>query len=413
MISVARDPLLTTLEERTTARSTLVVGSPGSGKSWLLDQFAKKKQSQNEAVVLLFAEDYSVSSLAELQSALQLETEITAALDRIKGSKPVLIIDALDALRGEASQKAFRDLIRSVHRKLPEWRVVASMRTYDALESVQLHALFTGSSTGEFADPLLPVSHVVVPTFSPAELDVAFQQDERLRPIVTAGAEQWKELLRNPFNLWLLIHLLDAGIDASSLTGLSSEVQLLERYWAFRIGSRADAQDRELLLRNILTAMVSSNTLSLSAAASYSQGGLASTFKSLLSDEIIRVSITRRVSFRHNIIFDFALSKLLLDELNVVEFIKTEPSRDLFYRRVFPTSSEDCGFRIASSFGLRPRSSFPRPQRCRRVLVDYQGSQFSTSRRTSMIYESWLHSTTQNVYAVFNPFCDQFKPSKA
>src|SRR5271157_168182 len=136
MISVPREQLLATLEERTNERSTLIVGSPGSGKSWLLDQFAKKKRSQHEAVVLLFAEDYNVSSLLELQGALQLETEITAALSSIKGSKPVLMIDALDALRGEASQKAFRDLIRSVHRTLPEWRIVASIRTYDAVESV-------------------------------------------------------------------------------------------------------------------------------------------------------------------------------------------------------------------------------------------------------------------------------------
>jgi len=47
-----------------------------------------------------------------------------------------------DALRGDASQKVFRELIGNVTAALPECAVVASIRTFDLQQSTELQRLF-------------------------------------------------------------------------------------------------------------------------------------------------------------------------------------------------------------------------------------------------------------------------------
>ena len=62
------------------------------------------------------------------------------------------------------------------------------------------------------------------------ELAEATQQDPRLRPIVGAASAEARKLIHNPFNLWLVIHLLEGGASVNWLSEIQSEVQLLDRY---------------------------------------------------------------------------------------------------------------------------------------------------------------------------------------
>jgi hypothetical protein len=55
-------------------------------------------------------------------------------------------------------------------------------------------------------------------------------------------------------------------------------------------------------------------------------------FKGLLSDEILSKNESGRISYGHNILFDFGVSKLLLDERNVISFVLAAPARGIFYR---------------------------------------------------------------------------------
>jgi hypothetical protein len=171
-------------------------------------------------------------------------------------------------------------------------------------------------------------------------MDEAAAQDPRLGSVLKAGTPELREVVRNAFNLWLLIHLLDAGIDPLGLYGVSSEVQLLERYWHYRVESRDDRHQRVMLLKEVVSMMSSRNTLSVSAITLAERlasipgesSVLMATLDLLFSDDILRKGASGRMTFSHNILFDFVLSTLLLDEEHVVPFIMADPSRSIFYR---------------------------------------------------------------------------------
>ena len=58
-----------------------------------------------------------------------------------------LIVDALDAVRGDRPRAYILGLVRRVLARLSDtWSVVLSMRTYDALRSVELEEIFPPAS---------------------------------------------------------------------------------------------------------------------------------------------------------------------------------------------------------------------------------------------------------------------------
>jgi hypothetical protein len=125
--------------------------------------------------LLLLADDHNyVESLSQLEESLKTPAGIIPTLKAYAGTHKFLILDALDALRAEASQRVFRQLIRQVHRDLPEWKVVASIRSFDAKESVELQQLFPISS-GESTN--INARHIVVPVFDDSEMGEAKQQE--------------------------------------------------------------------------------------------------------------------------------------------------------------------------------------------------------------------------------------------
>jgi DNA replication protein DnaC len=114
-------------------RSVLLFGSPGIGKSWLLTAVARKLQSGNRILVLA-AENYPANSIDELQKMLGFKNDLMSVLSGL-GEHSYLIIDGLDALRSEQSQRVFRRLIKTVGEKVPTCRVLASIRTFDLQQS--------------------------------------------------------------------------------------------------------------------------------------------------------------------------------------------------------------------------------------------------------------------------------------
>ena len=329
MMELNRMDLLTQLERMAQSGSLLVVGGPGAGKSWLLRRFAAEREEAGDAALLILAEEHNyVESLSQLEESLKTPAGIMPTLKAYKGTRKFLIIDSLDALRAEASQRVFRQLIRQIHRELPEWKVVAGIRSFDAKESLELQELFP-LSPDELTG--MKARHITVPIFTDLEIEDAKQQDVRLRPIFESASAALRTILRNAFNLWLVIHLLDEKIGVDWLYEIESEVQLFERYWRYRIDSRADSYDRLSILTDVTSEMVNTRTLSIPFGSAYKQKGASETFRSLLSDEVLRTTQTQRVTYVHNILFDFSVSKLLLDEERLFAFLE-DSSRSIFFR---------------------------------------------------------------------------------
>ncbi len=327
MFRLKRASLLSDIWKSSQRGSVVITGSPGGGKSWTIAQFVRECKSQKRPCLPLIAEDFAVESLDELRSALGFKTDVISFLESLADDS-VLIIDGLDALRSDLSQRTFRELISAVSRRVPKCSIVASIRTFDLQQSQELQELFFSARSVSNARKF---SQVVVPPFSDEEMSEVVRQIPGLVPLLSDTKEEFKQLLRNPFNLHLAAQLIEAGATAQELSVLDSQVQLLEKYWRWRIETPMDRLDRKALLRAVLSKMVERKSLSVSEGDVYSTG-VGPILTALQSDEILRQSFTSRIAFVHNIIFDYALARLLLDEDGVSGFIEADPSRTIFFR---------------------------------------------------------------------------------
>jgi hypothetical protein len=109
-----------------------------------------------------------------------------------------LVIDSLDSLRVERTQRVFRDLIRLVQTQLPDWRIVASMRTFDARQSTDFHALFPTRTPSAHESVAIPARNLLVPALSDSEIEDAIRQDQRLKFVFEGASEDLQTVLRKP-----------------------------------------------------------------------------------------------------------------------------------------------------------------------------------------------------------------------
>ncbi|MGB8591012.1 MAG: hypothetical protein WCD40_06495, partial [Candidatus Acidiferrales bacterium] len=275
----------------------------------------------------LVAEDFSVESLEQLRIALGFKGDVVSFVSSLS-HEPVVVIDGLDALRSEPSQRTFRELIRQVSRRAPKCTIVASIRTFDLQQSEELKTLFFSkegiASTRGF-------QQVTVPPLTDADLNQAISQAPVLQNVLTHAKGEFRNLLRNPFNLHLALQLLETGVPSGEISHLHTQVQLLTRYWDWRVGGQPNSYDREAFLRAVLEKMVEVRSLSIPETTVY-QTGQGPILSALQSDEILKESVTNRLSFVHNILFDYGVARLLLDEESIEPFIQTDRSRTIFFR---------------------------------------------------------------------------------
>jgi len=129
--------------------------------------------------------------------------------------------------------------------------------------------------------------------------------------------------------------LIQEGIPLEKLSNVQDVVQLFGYYWNFRIDAKKDSKKREAILKKAVTAMVKSNNLTVNIKFLRTPKRL-DTYESLLSDQVLRVSSDSEnlALFNHNILFDYAVSKLLIKEIpeEAYRFLTRGPSRPVFIR---------------------------------------------------------------------------------
>jgi hypothetical protein len=325
VFNVQRLDFVSRLWDLTKAKSVVLTGAPGVGKSWTVGQIIKKCKQQNRKFLPLAAEDFDIKSIDELRESIGFKTDVLSVLASF-GPESLLIIDGLDALRGEPSQKTFRNLMESVNDRVQTCNILVTVRTFDLRQSSELQHLFF-----DFRNPR-PFESVTTSPFSDEDLDIAAQQVPSLQSVLTGTARtEIRDLLRIPFNLRLAVELLETGFGIDEFSTIHSQVQLLQRYWFMRVESAPDGFDRKELLRQIVREMVDRKALSIREETAYSPGH-SKALRSLRSAEVLRESVTDRVSFSHNILFDYAVARLLLDEEEIFGFLKTDSSRIIFFR---------------------------------------------------------------------------------
>jgi hypothetical protein len=324
MFELKREVLFTELLTQMQSGSVLITGAPGIGKSWLIGRLLGHLKQTNRFVLPLIAEEYEVATLDELQRSLGLSVRIETLLSKREGA--VLLIDGLDALRAESSQRVFRDLIVNVLKSAPSVTVVASIRSFDLAES----PIF--SSLTSFLPGLgKPFSSLTVGALGDEEIEFVRRERSEFDELWRTANFDTRQLLRTPFNLVIALALMKEGFSASNLSGIGSQVALLEEFWKRRVDAVPHSLERKRLLSFVLDKMIQSKTLSI-AEVEISNIELSTALRELLSVELLRRNATGRIFFSHNILFDFALARLSLDEVRLSAFLAADSNRSLYYR---------------------------------------------------------------------------------
>ena len=295
--------------------SLMIVGEPGAGKSGALHDLVEAIKSTEQDCVFLAADRLSSQSLAELKGEMSLDHEFLEVLDNWPGLQPgILVIDALDAARGNPAGQMLRELIRQVVDRPGRWRIVASMRKFDLRNAVEVKTLFSGSTETGFQDEEFSgIRHVNVPCLSDDELNQVRSQSDDLNSLIDNAAPELSELLRVPFNLRLLAELLGIGATVDELNPIKTQLDLLDRYWLCRV-VREDGHrdDRETVLRSACGSMVEARTLRVDRSK-IADGQSGPHLNDLLSHELLIEWQDRYViAFSHHVLFDYAVARLLL-----------------------------------------------------------------------------------------------------
>ncbi|HEX2219345.1 MAG TPA: hypothetical protein VHG35_11125 [Gemmatimonadales bacterium] len=307
--------------------SLLVTGQPGIGKSAALSGFVDLAEASGADVVVVSAGEINAGTLGGLRAEFGLQHEVEDVLENWPGGPGYLVVDALDAARGEAAARALRDLIAGVIQGGGRWTVIASVREFDLRYSPELQRLFHGqpvSAGGQNSPDLAGIRVVTVGPLEDRELEQLADVAPQLHGFISTTPDAVRSLLRVPFNLRLAAELLTSGVNASELLDVRTQLDLLDRYWRARVhaGGRAGAGlQREEVLRRLCNAMVKDRSLNVPQHRLLANDLLAAE----PLDELLRLHVLTEwqpsadspvdptlVAFSHHVLFDYAVARLLV-----------------------------------------------------------------------------------------------------
>jgi len=305
-------------------KSILVVGEPGAGKSGALHDLVETLKEQVRDYVFLAVDRLDARSLGGLRGEIGLNHELIEVLDNWPGLKPAfLVIDALDAARVDPAGRMIRDLIRRIVERNERWHVVASIRKFDLRYGEDIKQLFVGDPPSEFQDAEFShVRHLNIPCLSVDEINQISTQSFELYALIKSAPIELYNLLSVPFNLQLIAELLGTGDTGNELLPIRTQLELLDRYWLRRVINSDNGElggARNAVLREVCERMVEKRTLRVDRSI-VERPEICNIIWDLLSTQVlvewqsspVRSPDRDILAFGHNILFDYAVARLLL-----------------------------------------------------------------------------------------------------
>lgn len=314
-ITIVR-PISDLIVEAAKEGSLVITGEPGAGKSAII--YKVSQELGKEKIVVTLTVDAHCTSLDILRKEIGLEHSLIEVFKQMSVNGPAhLILDALDAIRGGIAESTYKRLIEEVL-EIPGWHVIASVRTFDLRLGRDWQRLFKGKPPyPQHADEKFAVvRHVHIGLLNEDEKAAFVSKSLSIGRTINVGGPKMESLARNPFNLALLGDLLTGGIKTDSLASVTTRSELLKRYWDERI--EEFGTPAIITLKNVVTLMLTSRSIDVPVSEiTISEASMVDT---LQHAGVLITEISYRIGFRHHILFDYAVARLIfIPEQNVVQ----------------------------------------------------------------------------------------------
>ena len=317
----------------------LVIGDPGAGKSGALFSLVQGLTAAGHEVLVL-----SADLLPDPGEALS-----TLRSWPLSARPRTLIVDALDAARGESAVVRVRALLEDLTSDAQGWRIVASIRTFDLEAQSEFANLFAGQPDPvHFDRRFASTAHVRVGRLSDAELG---QLDgyPALEAVVRKAPSELRDLLRVPFHLSLVADLLATGNEDVELSDVRTQLDLLARYWNVRVNVPPSAKyGRSALLYRLCDEIVRARVFWAehhTLPELHELPGLLSNQVLVHPPGVVDDVDEQRVGFAHHILFDYACALLWMPKTpeQLIQALRSNPdlllvarpSLDMHLRRLW------------------------------------------------------------------------------
>jgi DNA polymerase III delta prime subunit len=326
-MKIERTELIRKLKEYVIKDSGVIIGPPGVGKTYTISELIKDLSDYN--VLFLPIEQLGDGSEEDLRSILEYEGNFVEWIKKgVSGldKKCIIIFDAYDSARDEVKRSNFLRIISQIKRELSDYiNVIVTVRTFDAKKSAELINLFQTNKNENNIVGEIDCRYFLIPPLQDEEIEQAKIQIPFLDEILLNSTKELNDILRIPFNLWLLEKILSSFQNITEFTPIRSEVQLLNLFWKKRVTDHKNSMLREFVLNKVATRMVETKSLT-SRISEVIEPAIVPTFEELLSDEILkRVLLNgQRISFSHNILFDSG--KLVGKVFKIIDNANLDPT---------------------------------------------------------------------------------------
>lgn len=341
-MKISRNAVLRELTDFVQADCGVVVGIPGIGKTFILSELVIGLLEKEIPACLVHLDALTEGSDADIAALLGMKEsnwlDQLAAITVPESVKGVLIFDAFDAVRDEALKKRVLRQIADAKKKLQQWSVIASVRTYDALKSPRLIELFPQ----QISPDNIHCRKYLIPYLNDEELQEFLSRHDKLNELYKIANKRLKQLFRVPFFLSLMNLILKNGPEeATKLSVIKSEIELLDMYWTKIVHRVEPIIITEAFLKGLTERMVKDKQLSVDKYDYLS--GLDSN-RALVADQLLSENVLAqqgvqavKIGYAHNILFDYAVSKLIIKDTaaDISNFIQEDTSRALFLRPSF------------------------------------------------------------------------------
>jgi len=329
-IYIKREILVEGLYAFTQAGNGLLTGGPGYGKSFILEELQRKYSMEKAPCYIIRINELTKGSDEEIGKLLSSSKKWMAVLKTLHwntGVKGLLIFDAFDTAKDDSLKLEILNVMRMAIKELTNWNVLTSARTYDASKSNKLQEIFPQEKVG--AD--IRCRNFSIPDLADDELDGALNS-KGLKTIADNCAEGLQKLLRVPYFLKLFENILSNNDTIIGINTVETEAQLLEVFWKMKI------DDSCIDFLYSLTKKLVGNDSLVCDKLEFVKSDNSHIFNSLVSLNILQeVAMKRNVSFTHNILLEFAISKYILqvDVEKQVKLIENTPKSPFHFRQSF------------------------------------------------------------------------------